>query len=100
MCTESMHIYMYVHVSLHWSFLTNRRPGGRPANLSLVAGIRTVAIHMAGLSLTSSNYPAILEQLQCPICLIIVRQTQIIVQQVEDMRQSVETMVRIKQTLI
>eukprot|EP00731_Ephydatia_muelleri_P018960 Em0011g1000a len=54
----------------------------------------------------SSNHPVILEQLWRPICLMIVSQplelgaTMIIVQQVEDMKQSVEKMVRIKQTLI
>eukprot|EP00731_Ephydatia_muelleri_P023310 Em0015g893a len=52
----------------------------------------------------SSNHPVILEQLWCPHMLndLVhgIGQTQIIVQQVEDMRQSVEKMVRIKQTLI
>ena len=67
MCTELMHVYMYVHVSLHWSFLnktTNHK--GQVVNQphKIVAGICAVAppIH-------SSNYPVILEQLWCSICL-------------------------------
>ena len=68
--------------TLVFSYQNNQpqKSGGQPANLNphkIVAGIRAVAppIQM-GFSLDehSSNHPVILEQLWCPICLMIVSQ--------------------------
>ena len=75
MCTESMHVYMYVHVSLHWSFLTKAtttKVRWSTSQHKIVDGIRAVApLIQMGFSLDehSSNYPAILEQLLCLICI-------------------------------
>ena len=78
MCTESMHVFMYVHV-LHWGLFLPKQPTTKVRWLTsqlsshkIVAGIRAVASPIQrGLSLDehSSNYPAILEQLWCPIYL-------------------------------
>ena len=116
MCTESMHVYMYVHVSL---FLPNQPhlAGGRPAKLQNYCWHSCSPSHPQ-LQLSSNPGAAVVSHMpndcepttgawSCYVghwCVLTVPssigQTQIIVQQVEDMRQSEEKMVRIKQTLI
>ena len=78
-----MYTCMYTcKFTLVFSYQNNepQKSGGQPANLNpykIDAGIRAVAppIQM-GFSLDEqgSNHPVILEQLRCPICLMIVSQ--------------------------
>ena len=124
MCTKLMHVYMYVFMYVYTGLFLPKQPTTKVRwSTSKLKSTQNCCWHSCscppiqmGFSLDerSSNHPVILEQPWCPICLMIVSQpqehgatmvhgigqTQVIVQHVEDMRQSVEKMVRIKQTLI